>query len=201
MGVLMQDNPFSSGAFDPLISFLHVTALDRCPGNSVRGLLLPRIAHVCIEDIIEGRAVNVLRMFREVAANRSGQLEVVAVRHRCCSYVSETRPRWSPGKSVRPWVELNPKMVRRSFSAPGPDSIHFTETRPKRRASANPRARTDKCRALLSAPRYVSDAPPRSHRTRCTRRTGSAAPLRSSDSGAPFRVGRSRRWRARAAAA
>ena len=59
---------------DPAISFLHVAPLDRRPSDAVRGLLLPWIAHMGIESMIEGLAVDVLRMFGQVVANGRGQI-------------------------------------------------------------------------------------------------------------------------------
>jgi hypothetical protein len=58
--------------FDPLASRLHVAPFDRRPRDAVRSLLLAWIAHMSIKGVVEGLAIDVLRMFRKMAADRRG---------------------------------------------------------------------------------------------------------------------------------
>src|SRR6516162_109491 len=60
---------------------LHVGALDRRPGDAVRGLLLARIAYVRREGMIEGLAVDVLGVWRNVCLHRRRQIAVGTVWH------------------------------------------------------------------------------------------------------------------------
>ena len=53
----------------------------------MRGFLLPWIGRMGCKGVIEGLAVDVLRVLRKVTANRRWQLDNVAVRHRFCSRV------------------------------------------------------------------------------------------------------------------
>ena len=58
-----------SAALDPLIAIFFVATLDRSPGDAMRSFLLARIAHVFGVRVIEGLAVDVLRMIRKMAAH------------------------------------------------------------------------------------------------------------------------------------
>jgi len=60
---------------------------DRCPGDPMRSFLLPWITHMGRKRVIEGLAVDILRVLRKMTANCRWQLDVVAVRHRFCSRV------------------------------------------------------------------------------------------------------------------
>src|SRR5215469_12341148 len=75
----------SAAALDPRVAFFHVTTFHGRPSDPMRGLLLARIAAMGSERVIEGLAVDVLRVLRQMASNGRRQLEVMAVRHRFCS--------------------------------------------------------------------------------------------------------------------
>jgi hypothetical protein len=53
----------------PTRTYLHVTTLDCRPSYTVGGFLLPRIADVRLESMIECGAKNILCVFRKVITN------------------------------------------------------------------------------------------------------------------------------------
>jgi hypothetical protein len=71
---------FSAG--NPLVSILDVGSLDCGPRNPMRRLLLPWIAHMRRERVIEGFAINVLRVGRQMLLHRRRQVVISPVRHR-----------------------------------------------------------------------------------------------------------------------
>src|SRR5215469_18148066 len=89
----------SAAALDPHVAFFHVTTFHGRPGDPMRGLLLPRIAAMGSERVIEGLAVDVLRVLRQMASNGRRQLEVMAVPHRFCSRGARTG-QYAPGPSA-----------------------------------------------------------------------------------------------------
>jgi hypothetical protein len=58
---------------------LCVAPFDRGPGDAVRGFLLPWIARMGGKRVIEGLAVDVLRMRRKMVANCRRQINVLAI--------------------------------------------------------------------------------------------------------------------------
>lgn len=66
-----------------MIAVLDIGSLDGGPGDAVRGFFLPDVAGVRREGVIEGGAIDVLRMGRKVVADRCGKVGIGAVWHRC----------------------------------------------------------------------------------------------------------------------
>ena len=69
----------------------------------MRGFLLPRITGMGRERVIEGLAVDVLRVVRKVSANCRWQLDIVTIRHRFCSRIE-------PANSMRLAVTLRRRL-------------------------------------------------------------------------------------------
>ena len=72
---------FALGNFqarDPLAAGLDVVAFHRRPSDAVRRLLLPRVARMRGESMVEGAPVNILRMLREMVSYRGGKGCIVA---------------------------------------------------------------------------------------------------------------------------
>src|SRR6185437_6468104 len=71
---------------NPALCTLDVTAFDGRPRDAMRRLLLPRVAFVRSESMIERLAIYALRMGRQDVTHRRWQILVAAIRH------SEPRP-------------------------------------------------------------------------------------------------------------
>src|SRR5665213_741200 len=71
------------GTVDPfgVVVGLHVAAFHRRPGDHMRALLAIDLAGMRRISMIEGIAVEVLGLRRQVIAHRCGQIEIVAIRH------------------------------------------------------------------------------------------------------------------------
>src|SRR3546814_6596426 len=67
----------------PAVAILAITVLDGGPGDAVGGFLLPRVADMALPGGIEGGAENLLRMLRQMVADRIRQIAVAAVGHVC----------------------------------------------------------------------------------------------------------------------
>jgi hypothetical protein len=65
---------------NPSTADLYVGSLDRGPGNAMRRFLLARIAAMSGKGMVEGLAINVLRVRRQVRLHRRGKILVAAVR-------------------------------------------------------------------------------------------------------------------------
>ncbi len=70
----------SSSPRDPAISNLDIGALDRRPRDPVRDLVPARIIDVRSKSVVEGCPVDILRMFREMRADRSRKVGVGTIR-------------------------------------------------------------------------------------------------------------------------
>ncbi len=96
-------NPYGAGSFpcpilaglgstrqirphNPTIANLNVGALDSCPGDTMGGLLLARLARMRRKRVIKGGPVNTLRMRREVLPDRGGKRGVCRIGHDCSSF-------------------------------------------------------------------------------------------------------------------
>jgi len=66
---------------NPTVTNLHIDALDGGPGNAVRSFLLARISRVVRECMIERGAIDILRVRRQVTADRGWKISVGLVRH------------------------------------------------------------------------------------------------------------------------
>lgn len=65
---------------DPAIAELSVDALHGCPRDAVRDLLAPRLAGVPLPGVVEGREVDLLRVFRQMRPYARRQVGDVVVR-------------------------------------------------------------------------------------------------------------------------
>ena len=65
-----------------MVAVLGIGSLDGGPGDAVSGFFLPDVAGVGREGMVEGGAIDVLRMGRKVVADRCGKIGIGAVRHR-----------------------------------------------------------------------------------------------------------------------
>jgi hypothetical protein len=66
---------------DPAAADLHIGTFDRGPGDAVRRFLLTRVAGVGREGMVEGLAVDVLGMRRQMPLHRDRKVAVAPVRH------------------------------------------------------------------------------------------------------------------------
>src|SRR3546814_21044523 len=81
----------------PAVAILAITVLDGGPGDAVGGFLLPRVADMALPGGIEGGAENLLRMLRQMVADRIRQIAVRSEERRVGKEcVSTCRSRWSP---------------------------------------------------------------------------------------------------------
>ena len=64
-----------------MVADLFVSSFDGGPGCAVRDLLLPHVAAMRGKGMIEGLAIDILRMRGQVAANRRREVGVGAIWH------------------------------------------------------------------------------------------------------------------------
>ena len=70
-------------ATNPAAADLHVGPLDRRPGDPMRRLFLVQFADMRGKGVIEGLAVDILSMWRQMGLHRSGKVTVGSIRHGC----------------------------------------------------------------------------------------------------------------------
>jgi hypothetical protein len=67
---------------NPMIAILDVGSLNRRPRGPVGDLLLPAVPRMCGKAMVEGFAIDILRMRRQMAADRKWQVVIREVGHR-----------------------------------------------------------------------------------------------------------------------
>jgi hypothetical protein len=71
----------SSCSRNPTVADLDIGSLYGAPGDPMRRFFLPRIAGMGGEGVIESFAIDILRMVREMRANRNREIDVRLIWH------------------------------------------------------------------------------------------------------------------------
>ena len=83
-----------------MIAVLDVGSLDGGPGSAVGDFFLPDVTGVRREGVVEGGAIDVLRMGRKVVADRCRKIGIGAVRHLFLTRLQRTKTLWTSASSL-----------------------------------------------------------------------------------------------------